>query len=160
MQEDPHLHLLWVGDGWWSKRLMERVADLGLADQVHTPGLVAPTEIPGWIRTMNVVAHPSYREGLPRAVVQGLLSARPVVAYDLDGAPEVCIDGETGFLVKPGDLAGLRTSVERLREDPELAARMGRAGRERCRIDFDHRTMVQELDDLYGRILEGRRINP
>ncbi|MEE2972563.1 MAG: glycosyltransferase family 4 protein [Planctomycetota bacterium] len=160
MREDPRLHLLWVGDGWWSRRLADRVTGLGLAGQVHTPGLVPPTEIPGWIRAKDVVAHPSYREGLPRAVVQGLLSARPVVAYDLDGAPEVCIDAETGFLVRPGDLEGLRESIERLRQDPDLAARMGRTGRERCRVDFDHRTMVRELDQLYRRILAGGDIRP
>ncbi|MFM1832967.1 MAG: hypothetical protein RLZZ461_1283 [Planctomycetota bacterium] len=160
MRNDPGIHLLWVGDGWWSERLLGRVRDLGLADRVHTPGLVAPETIPGWIKAMDVVAHPSYREGLPRAVVQGLLSARPVVTYALDGAPEVCIDGETGFLVAPGDRDTLRDAVLRLRQNPDLGATLGRAGRERCRTAFDHRTMVRELDDLYRRVLHRREIRP
>ena len=133
---------------------------MGLTDQIHAPGLVAPETIPGWIRAMDVVAHPSYREGLPRAVVQGLLSSRPVVTYDIDGGPEVCIDGRTGMLVEPGDTAGLAAAVTRLRDDPDLGRRMGATGRERCRVDFDHRTMVRELDDLYRRILEGREVRP
>ncbi len=160
MRDDPRIHLLWVGDGWWADRLLERVRRLGLEDRVHTPGLVAPETIPGWIRAMDAVAHPSYREGLPRAVVQGLLSARPVVAYDLDGAPEVCIDGETGFLVEPGDHDGLREAILRLRRDSDLGERLGEAGRRRCREAFDHRTMVRELDDLYRRVLEGREPSP
>jgi glycosyltransferase involved in cell wall biosynthesis len=106
------------------------------------------------------VAHPSYREGLPRAVVQGLLSARPVVTYTLDGAPEVCIEGETGFLVTPGDHDTLRDAVLRLRQDPDLGATLGRAGRDRCRSAFDHRTMVRELDDLYRRVLDQREVRP
>lgn len=160
MRDDPGLHLLWVGDGWWSDRLLGRVRDLGLADRVHTPGLVAPETIPGWIRAMDVVAHASYREGLPRAVVQGLLSARPVVAYALDGAPEVCITDETGILVEPGDRSGLRHAILRLRRHPELGEAFGRAGRDRCREAFDHRTMVRDLDDLYRRVLDGREISP
>ena len=155
MREDSGLHLLWVGDGWWSERLLGRVRDLGLEDQVHAPGLVDPSEIPGWIRAMDVLVHPSYREGLPRAVVQGLLSARPVISYALDGAPEVCIPDETGILVAPGDLRGLATAVDRLRTDPGLAERFGRAGRERCRVAFDHRTMVEDLEALYTDVLEG-----
>jgi glycosyltransferase involved in cell wall biosynthesis len=158
MRDDPGIHLLWVGDGWWSERLLGRVRDLGLAGRVHTPGLVAPETIPGWIRAMDVVAHPSYREGLPRAVVQGLLSARPVVAYALDGAPEVCIDGETGFLVRAGDRDGLRDSILELHHDPARGRAFGLAGRERCRAAFDHRTMVRELDALYRRILDQREV--
>ncbi len=160
MIADPDLHLLWVGDGWWSERLLARVRELGLADRVHAPGLVAPDAIPSWIKAMDVVAHPSYREGLPRAVVQGLLCARPVVTYALDGAPEVCIDGETGLLVAPGDRDGLRAAILRLRDDPDLGLAFGRSGRERCRVDFDHRSMVRDLDDLYRRVLDGREVSP
>ena len=151
----PDLHLLWVGDGYWSDRLKKRVRDAGLASRVHFAGLVAPETIPGWIRAMDVVAHASYREGLPRAVVQGLLSKRPVVSYDLDGAPEVCVEGETGSLIAPGDLNGLRKSIARMRSEPELRSRLGAEGRERCRTAFDWRTMVVELDGIYREILGG-----
>lgn len=150
----PDLHLLWVGDGYWSERLRRRVHESGLDSRVHFAGLVPPDTIPGWIRAMDVVAHPSYREGLPRAVVQGLLSKRPVVSYDLDGAPEVCIDDVTGLLVRPGDLSGLRNAVTRLRSDGNLRLRLGEAGRARCRTEFDWQTMVTELDRLYHEALE------
>lgn len=69
----PKVALLWVGDGWWRERLVTRVKALGIADQVAMTGLVDPSEIPAWISAMDVVVHPSYREGLPRAVVQGML---------------------------------------------------------------------------------------
>ena len=51
---------------------------------------------------MDIVIHPSYREGLPRVVTQTLLSGKAAIAYDVDGTREVCIDGETGRLVRPG----------------------------------------------------------
>lgn len=155
MRADPRLHLLWVGDGYWAERLLGRVRDEGLESQVHAVGLVDPDTIPDWVRAMDILAHPSYREGLPRAVVQGMLGARPVVTYDLDGGPEVCVSGETGQLVKPGDVAGLRAAVRTLRESPEDAAAMGWRGRERCREDFDWRVMVRRLVTLYEKLLGG-----
>ncbi len=160
MHRDPRIHLLWVGDGWWSDRLKMRIREMGLEGRVHTPGLVPPETIPGWIRAMDVVAHPSYREGLPRAVVQGLLSERPVIAYDIDGAPEVCVPGETGILVPTGDLEALGTAIERLRTDPRHGESLAAEGRRRCVEAFDHRVMVRELDDLYRRVLEGRELRP
>ena len=153
----PDLHLLWVGDGYWSDRLRRRVRESGLESRVHFAGLVPPDTIPGWIRAMDVVVHPSYREGLPRAVVQGLLSSRPVVSYDLDGAPEVCVDEVTGLLVAPGDLDGLRTALVRLHSDPELRRTLGEAGRSRCRVDFDWRAMVDQLDRLYRNLVENAK---
>ncbi|MCP4837092.1 MAG: glycosyltransferase family 4 protein [Phycisphaera sp.] len=161
LQKDHKMHLLWVGDGYWAERLRRRTEELGLASQVHFSGLVDPGDIPSWIRTMDVVAHPSYREGLPRAVVQGMLSGRPVISYALDGAPEVCIDDVTGILVQPGDLVGLRTAVGRLREDSTLRHRLGDEGRRRCRTAFDWRTMVHELQSLYENLLDaGDRRHP
>ena len=153
MQEDPRLKLLWVGDGWWRDRLLRRVDDLGLAGQVVTTGLVAPEEIPRCLVAMDVLAHPSYREGLPRAVVQALLCARPVIAYDVDGAREVCIDQETGRLVTPGDVAALAEAARSLREQPDVRRSMAERGRELCRERFAASTMVERLATIYA---EGR----
>ena len=75
---------------------------------------------------MDLLVHLSFREGLPRALPQALAAARPVVAYDCDGASEVCLDNETGFLVKPGDLAGLTERLSRLAGDASLRERLGR----------------------------------
>ena len=91
MRERPDLRLLWVGDGWWRDRLMQRLEDMGLRDRVITTGLVPSNQIPKYLQAMDVVCHPSYREGLPRAVTQALLSAVAVIAYDVDGAREVVL---------------------------------------------------------------------
>ncbi len=154
MKTDPSLHLLWVGDGYWSDKLMSQVSEMGLEKQVHCTGLVQPREIPELIRAMDMLIHPSYREGLPRAVVQAMLCAKPVISYDLDGAPEVCIPDETGFLVTPGDIGGLEAAVTEIRENPSEATRLGIQGRALCKDAFNWRTMVSELERVYQDILD------
>jgi glycosyltransferase involved in cell wall biosynthesis len=102
---------------------------------------------------VDVIVHPSYREGLPRAVTQGLLGALPVVAYDVDGTKEVCIDGETGRLVPPGDHEALRTALLWMLAHPEERAAMGQRGRGLCCERFASAKMVADLEELYEALL-------
>jgi glycosyltransferase involved in cell wall biosynthesis len=149
----PGVKLLWVGDGWRRPRLMKRVEDMQLRGRVITTGLVPPEEVPKHLIAMDAMAHPSYREGLPRAVVQGMLSGLPVVAYDVDGTKEVCIEGVTGRLVRPGDRRSLREAVLWMMEHRDEARNMGRRGRERCRGQFAASTMVERLEEVYASVL-------
>lgn len=153
MQRSPNLKLLWVGDGWWRNRLMDRVHAMGLSDRVITTGLVPPEEIPKFMQAMDVLIHPSYREGLPRTVTQALLSAVPVIAYDVDGTREVCIDGQTGRLIRPGDLKSLREATEWIMMHEAERIEMGRAGREMCRVKFSAEEMVRQLESIYARVI-------
>lgn len=150
----PDWKLLWVGDGWWRERLEGRIAELGISDQVMLTGLVPPERVPMLMAAMDVLVHPSYREGLPRTVPQALLAGTPVVAYDLDGTPEVCIDGETGRLVRAGDLAGLREAVVWMADNPGLRRQMAARGQEQCRERFSAERMVDDLLALYQSLLE------
>src|SRR6187200_2836616 len=77
---------------------------------------------------------------------------KPCVSVDLDGAPEVVVPGETGYLVPPGDPGALADAVSRLLSDPELRDRMGRAGRELVDPAFRAETMVDEIGELYQRL--------
>lgn len=148
--------LLWVGDGWWRDRLLKRVDDLGLTDQVITTGLVPPERVPGLIRAMDVLAHPSYREGLPRTVPQALLAGVCPVATDVDGTREACRHEETGLLVPVGDSGALRHAVRRLHDDPELRHKLAQQGREWCLHEFAAETMVERLEAVYRDALGGR----
>ena len=153
LAQDSKLRLLWVGDGWWKERLLKRAGAEGLQQRIGLAGLVPPEEIPAWIEAMDIVAHASYREGLPRVAVQACLGERPVAAYDIDGTREVCIDGVTGRLVKAGDVAALGQAVAELAADAPARQRMGAAGREHCREEFSAPRMVERLLALYQRIL-------
>ncbi|MBN8598669.1 MAG: glycosyltransferase family 4 protein [Planctomycetes bacterium] len=153
LKANPNWKLLWVGDGWWRDRLLKRVAEMGLADRVVTTGLVPSERVPEMMRAMDVLAHPSYREGLPRTVPQALLCGVPVIAYDVDGTREICLDGQTGYLLQPRDLEGLRNAVKRMYDAPDDRTRMANTGRELCRVRFSAETMVAELEKVYARAL-------
>jgi glycosyltransferase involved in cell wall biosynthesis len=152
----PRIQFLLVGDGPWRRRFEEKVCSAGLTQHVVFAGLVPPTELPGLVGIMDIVVHLSRREGLPRVLPQALAAARPVVAYDCDGAREVCFDNETGFLVGPGDLAGLADRLLRLTLDPNLRSQFGNRGRQFVREHFAVEKMVDDIYDLYLRLTAER----
>lgn len=123
------------------------------AERAHVilTGLVPPERVAGLIRAMDVLAHPSYREGLPRTAPQALLCGVAPVVYDVDGAGEVCRDGETGLLVRLGDRRGLREAIARLAASPELRHNLSERGREVCRSMFSAQAMVKALETVYAR---------
>jgi glycosyltransferase involved in cell wall biosynthesis len=150
---NPKVKLLWIGDGWWRERLEKRIKEIGIEKQVILTGLVQPETIANYITAMDVLVHPSYREGLPRTVVQAMLGGKPVIANDVDGTREVCIPERTGYLIEVGDHAALRMAVLELRDNPEKRELFGNAGRELCKEQFTASKMVQELDKLYREVL-------
>lgn len=148
----PRLKFLLVGDGAWRERFESQARAQGLAGHFVFTGLVPPAEVATLVGIMDVVTHLSMREGLARALPQALAAGRPIVAYDCDGAREVCLENETGFLVQPGDLAGLRERLFCLTQDASLRERLGRQGREFVRKRFSVEQMVESLYELYLRL--------
>ncbi|MBY0307710.1 MAG: glycosyltransferase [Phycisphaerales bacterium] len=149
LKRRPDWKLLWVGDGWLRERLYRRIDAMGLRKQVVTTGLVPSERVPFFIRAMDVLAHPSYREGLPRTVPQALLGGVCPVAYDVDGTGEACIEGVTGKLVRLGDRYALRSAVVWLYEQPAQRAAMAARGRAMCLERFSTHRMVGELERVY-----------
>jgi len=148
------VRFLLVGDGPWRARFETQAATTpGLAGRFIFAGLVPPTEVCRYLGLMDVLVHLSRREGLARELPQALASGKPVIAFDCDGAGEVCRDLETGFLLQAGDLAGLVDRVARLAADPGLAQRLGAAGRSWVKERFSEEAMVRSLDALYRRLL-------
>jgi len=149
LKSNQNWKLLWVGNGWLKDRLLAKATALGVHGQLILTGLVPPERVPGFVRAMDTLAHPSYREGLPRTVPQALLSRVCPVAYDVDGTKEACRHEETGLLVTKGDTAGLREALRRLYDDPALRTRLAAHGQAWCKDEFAAGTMVRRLEDVY-----------
>jgi glycosyltransferase involved in cell wall biosynthesis len=149
----PKARFLLIGDGAWRDRFEHRARELGLNQQFVLVGLVPPSQVPALIGIMDLLVHLSQREGLARALPQALAAAKPVVAYDSDGSNEVCLDGQTGFLVQPGNLRQLTDRILRLASDPALREQFGRRGRALVRESFSVDKMVEDIYALYRRLL-------
>ena len=148
----PRTRVLLVGDGPWRQRFEQQVHDLGLQKHVAFAGLVRPNQVAELVGIMDVLVHLSTREGLPRALPQAMAAAKPVVAYDADGAREVCINGKTGFLLPVGDRTGLSRALTRLAQEAQLREQFGSAGRELVRREFEAETMVGRIYQLYQKL--------
>ncbi len=122
--------------------------------RVILTGLVPPSQIPALLRAMDLLVHPSYREGLPRTVPQALLSNVPVVAYDCDGTGEVCRDMETGRLVKTGDIAALGNAIRWMAAHPDERRAMAERGKALCLREFTATKMVDDLERVYAKALQ------
>ena len=105
------------------------------------------------IPCLDVLVLTSLWEGLPRVFPQAMAASRPIVAYRVDSAPEAVTDGETGYLVSPGDFAGAAARIITLLSDPALAGRMGAVGRARVG-EFDADLMVRNQEELYSRLAQ------
>ena len=102
---------------------------------------------------MDALVHLSRREGLPRALPQAMAVGRPVVAFDCDGAGEVCLDGKTGHLIEPGDLAKLEERLAKLANDAPLRTALGQAGRKLVEKEFTVEQLIERQYELYKRLL-------
>jgi glycosyltransferase involved in cell wall biosynthesis len=105
---------------------------------------------------MDALVHASLREGLARALPQALIAGKPVISYDVDGAREVAISGETGYLVPPRWDALVQPLIK-LAGDAGLRSRFGLRGRERFTEQFRHEYMTRRIRELYQQVLDGRQ---
>ena len=156
LEAHPNVRFLFVGDGILRRKLETQAERLGVRDRLVFAGLVPASEVAAHIAAMDALVHASLREGLARVLPQALLAGKPVVSFDVDGAREVVIDGETGRLVPPQSVDGLVAALLGLIGHPGEAAAMAARGRDLCRERFPWRKMVEELTALYGELLARR----
>ena len=149
----PNLRFLFVGDGLLREELQREIASAGLSDHFVFTGLVPPQRVPELVGAMDIVVHASLREGLARVLPQGLIAGKPVVTYDVDGAREVAIPGETGYLLPPQSIDGMTQAILELARDPALRERLGLTGRARFTDQFRHQTMTRRLREIYQAVL-------
>jgi glycosyltransferase involved in cell wall biosynthesis len=149
----PQLRFMWVGDGSLRSAFEQQIAGMNLKDRFILTGLVPPTRIPELANAMDILVHPSRREGLARALPQGSLCGCPCVTYDIDGAKEGVLDGQTGFVIPPFDKSKFGDAIATLLADAELRKKLGNAGREFASKRFGADVMVEALALEYQAVL-------
>lgn len=100
----------------------------------------------------NIVCLPSYREGLPKTLIEAAACSRPLVAFDAPGSREVVLNGETGYLAKFKDVASLVDALRRLLKDPEKRQRMGTNARKLAESEFSTKRIIRETLEVYSKL--------
>lgn len=150
----PETVLLAAGDGPTRSRCEQLVNDMDLARSVRFAGY--RSDVPAIMAATDVVAMPSSSEGLGYSAIEALAAAKPVVAFHVGGLPEVVTEGRTGFLVPPGDSAGLSDRLADLLSDAELRATLSRQAATDVVTRFSIEAHIERLEEIY-RTVAGRR---
>lgn len=151
---DIRCHLVGKGPDW--DALNAQVREAGLEDRVIFHGLMNRAQIAELVSKCDVLAAPSVptecgrREGIPVVLMEAMASELPVVASRLSGIPELVDEGVSGLLTTPRDAAAIADALAKLKENPELCLKLGKAGRAKVLTEFDVHRNAAALADCFG----------
>jgi len=150
----PDVRFLIVGDGAAREELEAHSSRLGLRELVTFTGF--RTDVPDLLRETAVSVLPSLSEGFSNSLLESMAAGVPMVATNVGGNPELIEHAVSGLLVPVRDSAALASAIASLLEDPEMAARIGKAGARRVTELFSMDRSVGEVERLYERLVEAR----
>lgn len=152
-QELPEDVRLWMcGDGA-VEEVRQRAQELGIARRLAHAGWIDGAEKEACLAEAMVHVLPSYREGLPMSLLETMARGIPNVSTEIASIPEVIRDGETGFLLQPGDVRRLSELLLKLAGDWELRERLSCAGYRLVTERFSLEQTAAELEELYERLV-------
>jgi glycosyltransferase involved in cell wall biosynthesis len=109
-------------------------------------------DMPALFHSVDAVVLPSYREGLPKSLIEAGSCGLPLITTDVPGCRDVVTDGVNGLLVPIRNSKALAAAIARLHDSPELAARLGLAARERALREFDERIVIKQTLAIYDEL--------
>lgn len=145
--------------GGSERQALEQLANqLDIAPRVRFCGAVPHEQVPKILRKLDIFCVPSVSdsESFGVAAVEALACGVPVVAGAVDGFKEVLRDGETGFLVPPGDAESLAERLVQLAHAPSLRQEMGRAGRADVQARFEWQSCVTRMERVFTKLCTNR----
>ncbi|NQU44143.1 glycosyltransferase family 4 protein [bacterium] len=151
----PTLKFLFAGTGRSRSDIEARIASHGLGDRIILAGFRG--DVPRLLAASDIfVLSPTAGESLGTSILEGFLMNLPAVATDVGGVCESVRDGQTGFLVAPGDAQALAEALRNLIIDSGLRRRFGEAGRAMVLKEFTPRQLAEKTEAVYRKILAAR----
>ncbi|MBU3728768.1 MAG: glycosyltransferase family 4 protein [Phycisphaerales bacterium] len=145
-----------VGDGPSLGAAVDRARALGISDRVVFAGQQSNPEV--WLQAMDIVCQPSYaNEGVSQAVLQAMMTGRPVIATPVGATQEAVRHGETGIIVPPSDSESLASAIRELAESPAKRAALGARGRAVALAEFSVERMADRMEAVFMKALQRRR---
>jgi glycosyltransferase involved in cell wall biosynthesis len=137
--------------------LKELAITLGLSDRVSWYPLLTQSELAAFYARAAIHVMPAIDEGLGLTAVESLLSETPVVAFESGGVTDIVIDGKTGVLVPPGDVAALAAALDAALADPSRLRELGRRGRQHALDVFGTDAVARQYSQIYRAALTSQR---
>jgi glycosyltransferase involved in cell wall biosynthesis len=155
-RENPAARFVVVGDGILRPEVERHAQESGIADRVIFTGW--RRDLPGIYADLDVLAVTSNNEGTPVSAIEAMAAGCPVVATNVGGLPDLIREGETGYLVPPGDAPAAATALLRVLRQPEIARRMGETARKSVRERFSSQRLITDMERLYLELLGRKRV--
>jgi glycosyltransferase involved in cell wall biosynthesis len=152
-QEHPHIRCLLVGAP--DQRNPSALSASEIEQLVKVTGVEwqgATDDVRPWLSQADVVILPSYREGVPRSLLEAAAMGRALIATDAIGCREVVDPEVNGLLVPVRDVGALVSAMKRFVENPELIARFGAEGRKKVMREFDERHVIDLTLEAYRQV--------
>ena len=146
----------WFGGDGDLEQVREIISAQAWGNNVRLLGWVCGSDKDAVLSQATLFLLPSYQEGLPLAILEALSYGLPVVTTPVGGIPEAVIDGETGFLIPPGDVEAMVDRITRLLQNTELCQQMSARARRRALDMFDANVFVQRLYGIYDALVTGQ----
>jgi glycosyltransferase involved in cell wall biosynthesis len=147
VQQDPRTRFVIVGDGILRPEMEDYAQRMGIADKITFTGW--RQDLPRVYADLDLLAVTSNNEGTPFTAIEAMAAGCPVVATRVGGLPDLINEGQTGYLVPPGDAYAVAEAMLRLLHAPEIARHMGQAARARVKDGFEVRRLIQDTGQLY-----------
>src|SRR6185436_16934201 len=154
VREIPDARFVILGEGELRESLERQVRDYHLEKHVLLPGF--RTDVLGCIKGFDLFAMSSVTEGLGTSLLDAMACARPIVATEAGGIPEIVADGVNGLLVPARDASALAQAIVRALRDQTLRERMGKAGFDRDDEGFTVERMVEQTGAVYHRLVSAQ----
>lgn len=160
-QAYPQVWFLLVGERLASDHAVGIDAEFATARAALGARLVAPglrSDVPQLLAAMDLFCLPSWREGMPRTIIEAMVMGKPVLATNIRGAREEVVPELTGLLVPTRAPEALARAMKRFVEDPEWARKLGSAGRERALRLYDEEKVVAFQLERIGQAARERKL--
>lgn len=147
LEKIPDAHLLIVGEGNLRKEIETTAKEKGFSDKIHLAGF--RKDIPNVMRTLDFLILPSIWEGFGIALIEAMAAGKPCITTNISSMPEIVLDSKTGLVIPPKDANRLAEAMISLINNPALAKKMGREGKELVQEKFSLNKMIDRYEQVF-----------
>ena len=148
---------LWIGGNGETEEVRKIIEHKDLGEHIKYLGWISGHDKEKALADTDIFILPSYNEGLPVSILEAMSYAKPVIATNVGGIPEVVEDKKSGYLFEPGDLNGLRESIEKFMDDRNLIETLGKRGRDILETHYTSGIVIKKLEDIYNQVLQEKK---